>query len=270
VVFQYHKYLQFKTTYWVRAEGTCNTTSCVSVTVILFSNSTIPASATAAPTLICSNSATTLNNNGGTLGTGAVWYWYSGSCGGTLIASGVPVVIYPTITSSYFIRAESPCNTISCVSVTVSIISLPSQPGVISGSATPTTGSIQVYSVPNVSGITYTWTAPSGWTGTSSSNSITYLVGNPSGIVHVVPNNSCGSGIGRSIIVGNGGYQINGYMTYYNTNNTPLDSVIVFLKLNNVNMDSVQADINGYYEFNNLPDGIYNITATTHKIWSGV
>jgi len=35
-------------------------------------------------------------------------------------------------------------------------------------------------------------------------------------------------------------------------------------------VDSTQADINGYYQFNKLLNGGYNIIATTHKIWSGV
>src|SRR5689334_20181753 len=43
----------------------------------------------------------------------------------------------------------------------------PAQPSAISGSTTPCQGSSQTYAVTNVSGMTYTWTFPSGWNQTA-------------------------------------------------------------------------------------------------------
>ena len=109
------------TTYYVAAEGTCNTTSCASVTVTVISISTAPASATAAPTIICAGSSITLTQNGGTLGAGAVYNWYSGSCGGSLVGTGPTITLSPTSTTTYFVRAQGICNTTSCASVTVTV-----------------------------------------------------------------------------------------------------------------------------------------------------
>ena len=79
---------------------------------------------------------------------------------------------------------------------------VPPQPGNITGSATPCQGSSQTYSIATVSGATsYTWTLPSGWTGTSTSTSITTTVGANNGTVSVTPSNSCGPGTARTLNV---------------------------------------------------------------------
>ena len=59
--------------------------------------------------------------SGGTLGTSADWYWYSGSCGGMLIGNGAQITINPTVTTNYYVRAEGVCNTTACVNVTVTV-----------------------------------------------------------------------------------------------------------------------------------------------------
>ncbi|MBI2968017.1 MAG: gliding motility-associated C-terminal domain-containing protein [Bacteroidetes bacterium] len=109
------------TSYFVRAEGPCNTTACVSVVVTVNSGSTAATSATAAPNPICAGNSSTLNIVGGSLGSGANWQWYSGSCGGTFVGTGVPLVVNPAGTTTYYVRAEGSCNTTSCVSVTVNV-----------------------------------------------------------------------------------------------------------------------------------------------------
>jgi len=50
-----------------------------------------------------------------------------------------------------------------------------------------------VYSVTNESGATYNWTLPVGWTGTSTSNSITTKSGSNAGNISVTLTNSCGT-----------------------------------------------------------------------------
>ena len=83
----------------------------------------------------------------------------------------------------------------------VLIDNIPSQPSAISGSASPCEGSSQTYSVTNVAGITYAWTLPAGWTGTSTSNSITVTVGSINGNILVTPSNACGDGAARTLAV---------------------------------------------------------------------
>lgn len=109
------------TTYFVRAEGTCNTTACAQVTVTVESASTAPAGANISISAVCSGSATDLTVSGGALGTGANWVWYSGSCGGTLVGNGSPLTVNPSVSTTYFVRAEGSCNTTACQSVSVTV-----------------------------------------------------------------------------------------------------------------------------------------------------
>ncbi|MDO9185785.1 MAG: PKD-like domain-containing protein [Bacteroidia bacterium] len=127
------------TTYFVRAQGTCNTTGCASVTVTVNSQSSAPSSASASPNPLCGGSST-LTVNGGGLGTGANWYWYSGSCGGSLVGTGSSISVSPGSTTTYFVRAQGTCNTTACVSVTLTVNSPSTAPSSASASPNPTCG----------------------------------------------------------------------------------------------------------------------------------
>lgn len=80
-----------------------------------------PASASRSRTNICPGDAVNLRVNGGTLGTNAVWRWYTGSCGGTLIGTGANITVTPAVTTTYFVRAEGDCNNTICRPITVTI-----------------------------------------------------------------------------------------------------------------------------------------------------
>ncbi|MBN4061575.1 choice-of-anchor D domain-containing protein [Bacteroidales bacterium AH-315-I05] len=117
------------TTYYVRAEGTCNTTVCDSITINVTNiPSADPTAATVTQDTICAGNSTTLAVSGGSLGTGAIWEWYSGSCGGTSEGSGDSLSVSPTATTTYFVRAEGTCNTTVCVNVAVEVMPAPSAP----------------------------------------------------------------------------------------------------------------------------------------------
>ncbi|OFY05800.1 MAG: hypothetical protein A2W93_14850 [Bacteroidetes bacterium GWF2_43_63] len=85
----------------------------------------------------------------------------------------------------------------------VSVSALPSQPSVITGTGSPCQGSSQSYSVTNVSGITYTWLFPSGWSqsGGGTTNSVTAIVGTSGGTITVTPSNGCGAGTPQTMAV---------------------------------------------------------------------
>jgi hypothetical protein len=109
------------TTYFVRAEGTCNSTLCRNV-VVTVSDTSVPAvSVTATSTAICRAQNTTLSLNGGSLGIGATWKWYRGSCGGTSVGTGSSVTVSPTSTTTYFVRAEGSCNNTICRSIAITV-----------------------------------------------------------------------------------------------------------------------------------------------------
>lgn len=66
------------------------------------------------------------------------------------------------------------------------------QLGTISGPSSVCSGTANTYSVPSLSGaFSYTWTLPGGWTGTSSTNSIT-ATATTSGTITVTATNLCG------------------------------------------------------------------------------
>jgi hypothetical protein len=110
------------TTYYVRAEGGCGPTSCAQVEVTVRTESTAPVSAVANPsTPVCPNTPVALSVNGGSLGTGASWRWYNGSCGGTLMGTGSSIAVAPTSTTTYYVRAEGSCNTTTCTGRTISL-----------------------------------------------------------------------------------------------------------------------------------------------------
>jgi hypothetical protein len=107
----------------------------------------------------CPNYTTTLTQNGGTLGTGGTWKWYSGSCGGTLVGSSSSAdasillsVLEPT---TFYVRSEGACSgTTSCASISLSITPVP-------GCATSLSPNDGLNNVP-ASGTTLSWAAGTG------------------------------------------------------------------------------------------------------------
>lgn len=106
------------TNYYVRRTGTCNTTTCASTAVTVQSLSTAPSSITGT-SVICMGANTTLTVSGGSLGAGATWNWYSASCGGTSEGTGSSIIVSPTSTTTYYVRAEGTCNNTTCASLIV-------------------------------------------------------------------------------------------------------------------------------------------------------
>lgn len=84
------------------------------------SNSIAPTSITG-NTTIGAGASTTLTATGGTLGTGAVVQWYTGSCAGTLVGTGASISVSPSSTTTYFVRYSGTCNSTGCVSTTVTV-----------------------------------------------------------------------------------------------------------------------------------------------------
>jgi hypothetical protein len=88
------------------------------------------------------------------------------------------------------------------VRITYSSCAIPGQPTSISGTLAVCGGTTQTYSVTNDPVATsYTWTLPSGWSGTSTTNSISATVGTTGGTITVVANGSCGNSSSQTINV---------------------------------------------------------------------
>ena len=90
--------------------------------------------------------------------------------------------------------ANNACFSGPSQSTTIGVNTTPAMPAAITGNTTICQSSAQSFSVGAVSGATsYTWTLPSGWSGTSTATSISPTVGSASGTISVTANNSCGS-----------------------------------------------------------------------------
>jgi len=96
--------------------------------------STAPTSITGTST-ICNGGGTTLSVSGGSLGTGASWKWYSGSCGGTSLGTGSSITVNPTTNTTYYVRAEGTCNTTVCAALSVTVNDKPTLTAIVAPSA---------------------------------------------------------------------------------------------------------------------------------------
>ena len=76
-----------------------------------------PTSVAAGSSTICSGSSTSLTASGAS---GTV-YWYSGSCGGTLIGTGNPISVSPTSTTTYYARNYTTAYSTGCASTTITV-----------------------------------------------------------------------------------------------------------------------------------------------------
>ena len=109
----------------VAAQGNIGNLTCQYISpgikLVGLSLSSAPTSTTKDKNNICPGIPVNLGITGGSLGTNAVWRWYTGSCGTTLVGTGPGLTVTPAVTTTYYVRAEGDCNTTACVPVTVNI-----------------------------------------------------------------------------------------------------------------------------------------------------
>jgi gliding motility-associated-like protein len=110
-------------TYYVRFEGSCDTSSAVSTTIYLLDTSTAPDGASTDRDDICpGDGMITLSYTGGILGSGATAKWYSDVALTQYVGSGNDLMIpAPLVTTTYFVRFEGLCDTTSAVSTVITI-----------------------------------------------------------------------------------------------------------------------------------------------------
>ena len=99
----------------------------------------------------------------------------------------------------------SKINASTCLTSCVVSCATPGQPGAITGSTSVCANTSKTYSVAPVAGATgYLWTLPSGWAGSSSTNSINVTTGPLGGALTVKAINDCGSSIVTALQVTSG------------------------------------------------------------------
>jgi hypothetical protein len=105
------------TTYYVKGEGFCNTTACVSTTMIVYRKSKTPNS------IILDGKAykhrkISLQVVGGSLGADAEWKWYKGSCvAENEIGTGSNIITKTNSDSYFFVKGVGKCNETNCISI---------------------------------------------------------------------------------------------------------------------------------------------------------
>jgi len=99
----------------------------ISSTTVTVNTSSSITGVTANPTAVCTGGSVELAVDG-SLGTGASWTWYTGSCGGTVIGTGTTITVNPVnagtdpISITYYIQSTGgSCSASSCESVTITV-----------------------------------------------------------------------------------------------------------------------------------------------------
>jgi uncharacterized delta-60 repeat protein len=152
------------------------------------------------PTSICSGST-----NGYSIAavTGATSYLWTlpGGWSGTSTTTSISATASST-SGNVTVAAQNACGTSTASSLAVTINPPPAMPGNISGPTSLCENSTNTYSISAVSGATsYTWTLPGGWSGSSTTTSISATAGINAGNVTVKANNICGSSPVRTLTI---------------------------------------------------------------------
>jgi len=160
------------------------------------------------------------------------------------------------------LTSSEPCASpavVTSADISMTVIALPATPGAISGDATACAGLPSSYSVPVVANATgYQWTLPIGWTGSSSTNTISVTAGAVGGVISVSALNACGAGQVSTLAVSSvpNELSISGTVTIggANVNAGWVFTYIEILdELGFYKADSTQI-VNGSYQFAQLPN----------------
>lgn len=235
------------TEYFVRAEGTCNTTDCDSITLNVKTNSIEAISLITNNNNFCVGDSAILSINGGSLGTNASWNWYRDACGINLITSNDSLTVFPNEDHTYYLRAEGDCNTTNCKSINLNVNPLPDNPVLIAGDMEVCQGQNNTLFFTNqVSNATgYTWNLPSGISVVNDNgDTIICNVSDVavSGVISVYAQNGCGNSD-----------------TIYNTVTVNSKSIIA---------DSISASTNNICPGDNVTLTIHGGTLGTGATWN--
>lgn len=116
------------TIYYARWENQCGASECASIQINIIHYPVSPQLVMSSHNNFCSQSVDSITLTG-IGGSGQVFKWFSGSCGGTLVGTGTPLKIAaPLTTTTYYGRWETGCGPSACQSVTVNVFPLTTPP----------------------------------------------------------------------------------------------------------------------------------------------
>ncbi|PCJ28554.1 MAG: hypothetical protein COA97_01010 [Flavobacteriales bacterium] len=166
--------------------GLVATNDCIDTASITITVNPIPTANAGIDVSICSGNNTTLNASGGGN--------YSWSPTTALSNPNISnPVANPTSTITYTVTVTDGNGCVNSDGVTITVNQTPTSANV-TGSVAPCESTSQIYTATSTGAMSYIWSLPSGWTGSSTTNTINVTVGNGSGSVCATPVNSCGNG----------------------------------------------------------------------------
>ncbi len=143
------------------------------------------------------------------------------------------------------------------VSSSGSLCGAPATPGSVTGPTALAPGSTATYSVTNDPGATsYSWTLPSGWSGTSTTNSINVTAGASGGTISVTASNACGSSSASTLSVT--AVAASHTIVSFSPSSGPVSTIV---ELTGLNFDPVSA--NNAVAFNGTPATVADASATS-------
>jgi gliding motility-associated-like protein len=146
--------------------------------------------------LYCQGAAATkLTASLNPLNNGGILKWYTTPTGGVASTSApTPSTVFAGV---YYYYVSQTVNGVESGRTAIKVVvkSVPNQPNPIQGDTLVAKGSSRTYAVAIVPGATsYTWTLPNGWTGTSTTNTITVVADSVGGVITVKANSeNCSS-----------------------------------------------------------------------------
>jgi len=184
----------------VRAVNACGSSALRTLTVVVDTGTLPQPGPISGNDTVCQGSTQTYTIAQVTGATGYTWTLPNGWVGNSTITSITLTV--GASSGTITVIPINACGSGPARTLFITVMPLPAQPGQIIGNTSPCSGSTQHYYVAPVTGaLGYTWTTPGGWTGSSTTDSITVTVGLNSGTIYVSAHNACGSGPVRTLAV---------------------------------------------------------------------
>ena len=189
----------------VKGSNSCGTGTASTKTVTVNSIPNTPGAITGLDT-VCSGSQNISYSISSVSGaTSYIWTLPTGATGSST-TNNILVNFGTSATSgNIVVKASNLCGTSDSSYKHITISTLPGAAGTITGNANVCQGATAVtYSIPAIAGVTsYVWTLPTGFSGTSSTNTISVNIGNNavSGNISVYGTNSCGNGTAANLAV---------------------------------------------------------------------
>lgn len=183
----------------VTANNACGSSTASSVTINVDAAPATPTSISGFST-ICSGSSNNYAVTNDPTATSYNWTLPSGWSGSS--TTNTISTTSSATSGNISVTATNSCGTSAASTLAVTVNAIPVTPGSISGTTSICSGSSHNYSITAVPGATsYTWTLPSGWSGTSTTNTITTTSSSTSGNITVTADNSCGSSAAASLAI---------------------------------------------------------------------